>query len=264
MIVRRPAVAGQFYPANREELLRYLEDTEEVSKVKNPIAGIVPHAGYIYSGDVAKKLFSSISSSKIKCFFVIGPNHTGLGKPVSVFPPGMWETPLGTIDVDKRATQLADDTVIFLDEEAHLFEHSVEVQMPFIKRFFPDAKIVPVCVMDQRKDTMGYLSKRILELAEPGDFVLASSDFTHFEPSVVAQQKDLLLIQAILRYDVDEIYHLVKTMNITACGYGPMAVAVYYAKEKGSKKSKLLDYRDSSQVTGDTSEVVGYASIIFY
>ncbi len=264
MIVRRPAVAGQFYPASKTALLRFFEDTETEFKVEHAISGISPHAGYMYSGEVAKKLFASISSSNIECFFIIGPNHTGLGRPVSVFPPGVWETPLGPLEVDERAKELVDERVVFLDEEAHLFEHSIEVQTPFIKYFFPEAKIIPICVMDQRKDTMRYLSERILELAKPGDFVLASSDLTHFEPSIVAQQKDSLLIQAILKYDVDGMYHLIRTMNISACGYGAMAVAVYYAKEKGSKKSKLLDYRDSSHVTGDTSEVVGYASIIFY
>ena len=264
MIVRKPAVAGQFYPASENALLKFFEDTEEDFKVECGIAGIAPHAGYMYSGEVAKKLFTSISSSEVDCFFLIGPNHTGLGRPISVFPPGVWETPLGSLEVDERVKQLADGKIIFLDEEAHLFEHSIEVQTPFIRYFFPDARIIPICVMDQRKDTMRYLSKRILELAEPGDFVLASSDFTHFEPSMVAQQKDSLLIQAILKYDVDEMYHLIETMNITACGYGAMAVAVYYSKEKGSKKSKLLNYCDSSRVTGDTSEVVGYASIIFY
>lgn len=264
MIIRKPAVAGQFYPASKEELLRFFETAEDGFKVKKGIAGIAPHAGYIYSGEVAKKLFTCISSSKIDCFFLIGPNHTSLGKPVSVFPPGLWETPLGSLEVDDRVEQLVDGKIIFLDEEAHLFEHSLEVLTPFIKYFFPEARIIPICVMDQRRDTINYLSDKILELAEPKDFVLASSDFTHFEPSVVAQQKDSALVRAILNYSVDEMYHIIRAMNITACGYGPMAVVVYYSKEKGSKKSKLLDYRDSSWVTGDTSEVVGYASIIFY
>ncbi len=265
-MIREPAVAGQFYPASPSQLEEMIQSMVDENAEKVEAIGLVsPHAGYPYSGPVAG---ATISRIKFKdTFIIMGPNHTGIGKPLSIMTEGTWKTPLGKVEIDSELAKqiLASCSPLEEDNEAHQHEHSIEVQLPFLQYFQRDIKLVPIIISHASSDTyreMGKgLAKAIKELNREV-VIIASSDMTHYEPQEQAKEKDTQVIEAILDLNEDELLRRVDELNISMCGYAPTAVLISTAKELGAAKAELVKYQTSGDTTGDYSAVVGYAGII--
>ncbi|HWR25876.1 MAG TPA: MEMO1 family protein [Methanosarcina sp.] len=265
MYMRQPAVAGQFYPLRPEYLEKELKRCFEGLEIqeRDVLGAVCPHAGYVYSGRVAAYVYAVLP--KADTYILFGPNHTGYGSAVSV-SKDTWKTPLGNIEVD---IELADGflgSIVDADELGHRYEHSIEVQLPFLQyRFGRDFKILPICMGMQDEETAVEIGDLVFNLvSESGKKVvcIASSDFTHYQPAELAREIDQEVIEAILNLDVSEIYSRLYRRNASVCGYGPIAAMLTAAKKLGGKKASLLNYSNSGDVSGDMNAVVGYAAII--
>ena len=206
--MRKAVVAGQFYPYDEDELNEEIERFLENAKpeIKNSYGFVVPHAGHIYSGQTAAIGFKSAKNlSKVETVILLGPNHSGMGAPIAV-SFDEWETPFGTFFTDKDfAERLIDGESFFKDEWAHKEEHSIEVQLPFLYKINPKAKIVCICLASQTKETAKRLAKKIIDTEKELKrkiIIIASSDFTHYEPAEIAEEKDMLLIENIKELDI--------------------------------------------------------------
>ncbi|MCA9812485.1 MAG: MEMO1 family protein [Nitrosarchaeum sp.] len=275
MQIRTPAVAGMFYPEESNELKKSIHrmflhklgpGKIPPSDVKKRIYGVIcPHAGYMYSGPIAAQSFYSISSEAEKLFVIIGPNHWGIGSNVATMKDGGWETPLGTVQIDSdTAIEISKLANIDIDSFSHSREHSIEVQIPILQYMYTDFKIVPITLIDQNKETALKLGEAIAKVAQKKNImIIGSSDFTHYEPNDFAHEQDELLIETILKLDLDRFYAVLNEKNISACGYGAIASTIVACKNLGATKGELLKYATSGDVTGDMDSVVGYGSIIF-
>ncbi len=267
MKIREPAVAGTFYPSSRVELEKMLRGfiTPDTAQTE-AIGCYAPHAGYVYSGVVAGAVISRIKPKDT--YIILGPSHTGLGAEFSLMPEGKWKNPLGEVEIDSELAKsiLNGSDHLKADYLAHVEEHAIEVQLPFIQYIKPDAKIVPVILRDASvivyKEIGQAIARAIKELGKNVGLI-ASGDMTHYEPAKVARLKDMRAIEAMVKLDAEELLERVRSFNITMCGYGPAAVAIYAAKELGANKAELVRYQNSGDVTGDMSAVVGYAGIVF-
>lgn len=270
-------VAGQFYAGTRSELLRQIEQCylsihgpgklPKVGRGIRKILGLVsPHAGYMYSGPVAAHGFSRIAEDGLpECVIILGPNHTGVGSGVSIMTSGRWKTPLGDVQIDEdlsNSIRLASG-IIDDDPAAHAYEHSIEVQLPFLQHIFGEFKIVPICMMLQDERTSLEVGDAIAEAAAGKDvLIVASTDFTHYEPQSLAVEKDRKVIEKIIRMDPRGLVRTVDEEGITMCGYGPVSAMLQAAKKLGAKKAELLKYATSGDTAGPMAQVVGYASIV--
>ncbi|MEB3846607.1 MAG: AmmeMemoRadiSam system protein B [Desulfurococcales archaeon] len=282
-IIRRPAHAGTFYPAKREDLIKAIEDSflhpvgpgrlpprETIGgRIPGTIGYVVPHAGYIYSGPVAAHAYYDLAlREKPDVVVIAGPNHTGMGLGASVFRGDAWETPLGLVPVDNEVARLIVEYTEYFsfDNEAHLYEHSVEVQVPFIQYVLGEVPIVPIVIYVQTLDVARDLGKALARIrSEHGVDLLfiASTDFNHYEPHDITVKKDMIAIDRILDLDDEGLYKALEEYNITMCGPAPAAALINYAKSTGAPKPILLKHATSGDVTGDKTWVVGYASIKF-
>jgi MEMO1 family protein len=277
---RAPAVAGMFYPSDTRELYQLIElsfkeqrfgpghlpPSEEFNRRR--IYGIVsPHAGYVYSGAVAANGYYKTSSMNFDRIVMIGPNHYGIGTGLATVRNGIWETPLGDVEVDSElASQIAENSgILDFDELAHSRDHCLEVQLPFLQYIKKNQfKIVPIIMIMQDKVTASEIGESIASSTRNlNTLLIASSDFTHYEPNDEAHRKDEELIKAILSLDISNFYTTFERLNVSACGYGAIASIMTAAKALGATKGELLRYATSGDVMGDTNNVVGYASIIF-
>ena len=265
-MIREPVVAGQFYPASPSQLKEMIRGMVDEKAEKEEVIGLVsPHAGYPYSGPVAG---ATISRIKFKETFVImGPNHTGMGKPFSIMTKGTWKTPLGKVEIDSELAKQILDTSTFLEEDAksHQHEHSIEVQVPFLQYFKKDIKIVPIMLFYASGATYKEIGKELAQAIKEsgkGVVIIASSDMTHYEPQEVAQSKDAQAIEAVLDLNEDELLKRVDELNISMCGYAPTTALIAAAKELRATRAELVRYQTSGDATGDYSAVVGYAGII--
>lgn len=263
--MRRPAVAGQFYPGTQKHLKRELNRcfSANTEKVRNVVGAVVPHAGYTYSGATAAYVYAALPEADR--YVLLGPNHTGLGSVVSVSQE-TWETPLGQVPADRDFAKRLLGSIIDLDEAAHLYEHSIEVQLPFLQhRFSHEFSIVPICMGLQDPETAIEVGNQIAGAISDSagkTVIIASSDFSHYVPDSVAKDTDNYLIESVLALDVDGLYSRLAERNASACGYGPISAMLIAAKAMGASKGTLLNYTTSGDVTGDVSAVVGYAGII--
>ena len=270
--MRNPAVAGQFYPGTKEEIEELVEKCfSEAGKKAKPVsayAGVAPHAGYLYSGVPAAATFLGIKElENAETVVVVGPNHTGVGGLIALSTED-WELPTGVVknDIEFGKAMLNGANFLKKDNGAHRMEHSIEVQLPFLQHLNPKAKIVPVCMMDQSlegaRDVADAVFAAERELGKEV-VVVASSDFSHYIPSGDAEERDKKAMGQILKLDADGFQKERKAQDWSICGYGPITVSILYAKAKGSKKGLEVMYTNSGKVTGDYSQVVAYASIIF-
>ncbi len=278
MKVRPPRQAGVFYAGSANALAKQVEECflhplgpGMVPKVdergpKNLIALISPHAGYVYSGPVAAHAYHRLALSGAPASVVIvGPNHTGFGSGVSIAVEGVWRTPLGDVQVDvelARAIQRSSQ-FIDVDDVGHSHEHSIEVQLPFLQYLFGSGvKLVPVCMMMQDLEVSRDVGEAIgKSTMGKNAVVIASTDLTHYEPQEFASTKDRMVVEAILSLDEERLHSVVESRNISMCGCGPVCAAIVAAKRLGAKEARLLSYKTSGDVTGDRSQVVGYASL---
>ena len=268
--LRKPVVAGQFYPANAKGLKDLIGSFAEKPTQKNNVVGcILPHAGYVYSGKVAVQ---TISGVKIKDTVVLlGPNHIGQGEDFSIMPQGIWQTPLGNVEVDSQLADLflAKSKYLKVDNLAHADEHSLEVELPILQYFKNDFRIVPIAF---KTDDLTALSEVGEELAsviirnnlKNSVMFIASSDLTHYEPQKDAEKKDALAIEAIVNLDEQKLEMQIKKANISMCGFAPITVLIKVAKLLGAKKGQLIKYQTSGEASGDKTSVVGYAGITIY
>jgi len=265
---RKPCVSGQFYPASQKELLETIRSLCKKEEVKKKVKGVIlPHAGYIFSGKVAGLTLSKVTIPQR--VILIGPNHTGRGEVFSLWEGDNWITPLGEVKIDQelRNLLLKNSNILKLDSLAHEFEHCLEVILPFLQYFNPQIKLTPIVIgggtPNEWEELAKSLFKSVRELEEEV-LLIASSDFSHYEPDVTARKKDDLAIQAILRLDKTEFFKKVIQEDMTICGYMPIIVLLNYCELCGCKSAELISYMTSADVTGDRDSVVGYAGIIFY
>lgn len=265
-MLREPAVAGQFYPGSPDELRAMIGSFVDQNTEKEDVIGLVaPHAGYIYSGAVVGAVLSRVKFKDT--FIVIGPNHTGRGKPVSIVTEGTWKTPLGEVKIDTKLAQKLVSISSYLTEDvlAHEFEHAIEVQLPFLQYFKKDVKIVPIIVGTADPEAfkqVGHDIAQALSELKTEAVIFASSDMNHYEPQGTSQKKDRQAINAMLKLDPDELVKRIGEQNITMCGYGPASIMLVAAKDLGANKAELVKYQTSGDVSGDYNAVVGYAGII--
>lgn len=277
-MIRLPAHAGSFYPARRDDVVRSIEwcFTHELGPGVKPsgigserlsYAYIVPHAGYMYSGPTAAHAYLRLSKErKPETVVLVGPNHTGLGLAVSVYREGYWRTPLGDVEVDSEVGRLIVSYTGFaaFDEKAHFYEHSLEVQIPFLQYIYGSGfKITLITVMAQIPSISRGLAEAFLKILEDNGvdaIMVATSDLNHYESHYVSVEKDLMVIEEVLKPDPEGVFRVVEERNVSACGPGPMATVAYIAKVKGVKPV-LLSHTTSGDVTGEKDFVVGYASI---
>jgi AmmeMemoRadiSam system protein B len=279
--IRRPTVASQFYEGNAEALRAQISSCflhtlgpkklPEVNFHFNPrnIVGLIcPHAGYIYSGPVAASAFYELAiDGKPGTVVLLGPNHTGYGSALALMREGIWRTPLGDVEVDSGLadTILHKTSLIDVDELAHRYEHSIEVQLPFLQFLYGNNfKIVPVCFQLQDYESAVEVGRALVDaLDDTNTVVIASSDMTHYEPARAAAAKDHAALKAVTDMDAKRFYETVEGQNITACGYAPITSLITYAQGVNAKEAKLLSYHNSGDITGDHSSVVGYAAVSF-
>ncbi|WP_457614944.1 AmmeMemoRadiSam system protein B [Methanopyrus sp.] len=280
-VERSPAVAGQFYPADPDELRKMIERCfrhelgpgylPETSDGPCTLPGAVaPHAGYQFSGPVAAHTYKALAESGTpETVVILGPNHTGLGSAVATMTDGVWRTPLGFVKIDSEfATALVRECGVMDDDlTAHANEHSIEVQLPFLQYVYGDSFLfVPICMAMHDLQTAREVGEAIADVAERlgrNTVVIASTDFTHYEPHDWAKKKDLMVIERIVALDEAGMIEIVERYNVSMCGVGPTAATIVAVKAMGASEGELLKYATSGDVSGDYSQVVGYAAIAF-
>ena len=281
-MLRQPAVAGSFYPENPENLKKliescflddsgvgYIPELNSFNGSEYPINVMVPHAGYQYSGAIASKGYCEIVKNGFpEVFIILSPNHTGLGSEISIFNEGEWITPLGNVEVDG---EFADSIIEFsdiasADFTAHIREHSIEVQLPFLQYFSTDFKIVPITIGNQNFVTSNDLANAIFDAGNKLNrsyCVIASTDLSHFNNQERANKVDGFVLEDIGEMNEFKLFEEVVQYNITMCGYGPVMTTISLSKRSGKTNAEILAYGTSGDVTGDFTSVVGYASGVF-
>ena len=287
--IRNAAVAGQFYPGNEKNLIQQIEECfldkrgigmiPSLKKIGNNLKGlVVPHAGFVYSGAIASHAYARLAEQGFAdTFILLGPNHTGMGSGVSVITEGAWKTPLGMVPIDSSLAQTISTGIIDRDSSAHTYEHSIEVQLPFLQYIARGRKFefVPVCMMMQDYETVqevGAILVKAIQKSKKNIVLIASSDFSHagfnyqsappegMRVDNYAEKQDALAIERILSLDPKGLIQTVEEHTITMCGYGPVAAMLFAAKKLGATKAELLKYGTSYEVHPGSS-CVGYGAI---
>lgn len=269
--VRPPAVAGAFYTSNPDALSAQIKDFISNVPAKtlpgNIAALIAPHAGYMYSGQAAAYAYKLIEGKKYDTVAVIAPSHRTRFHGASVYPKGAYQIPLGLIPVDTELAQqlMKKDADISYVRQAHTQEHSLEVQLPFLKIVLDDFKLLPIVIGSYDFATCEAISEAIYKVVKDKNvLVIASSDLSHFHPYNKAIELDKIVIDHINNFDAKGLFKDVSSGRCEACGAGPIIITMLLAKKLGATKSELLFYTNSGDVTGDKSGVVGYMSAVFF
>ncbi|MGD0282268.1 MAG: AmmeMemoRadiSam system protein B [Dissulfurispiraceae bacterium] len=263
---RLPAVAGQFYNGTAARLKGQVEQYISGEAVKEKVIGALsPHAGLMYSGHVAGAVYSSIIFPET--FVLLGPNHTGLGPRLSLMASGEWEIPTGILTVDEDlAGAIAEEVpAMSRDVQAHEFEHSIEVQLPFIAYFSGNARIVPITMMSaslQDCKAIGEGIARAVRHSRSSVVIVASSDMSHYVTDEFARSLDKLALSEVLNLNPEGLYTTVTRKNISMCGFIPATIMLYASMSLGAHEAKLVKYATSGEVSGDYEHVVGYAGVV--
>jgi len=278
--IRKPYVSNSFYAGTKASLTDQIttcfthkygpgQIPKAVKSGPRKVIGIVcPHAGYMYSGPVAANGFARLAADgSPETIVILGPNHTGQGSGVSILTEGAWETPIGVTQIQSELARRIQksSSILDVDEASHAYEHSIEVQLPFLQFIYGDSvKFVPICMMMQDLQTSREIAKSIVEECKGKDYaIIASSDFTHYEPYETANRKDKSAIDAILNLDDETLNELGESNRVTMCGYGPISTLIAAAKLMTGVKTELLTHKTSGDITNDKSAVVGYSSLVF-
>jgi AmmeMemoRadiSam system protein B len=267
---RKAFVAGQFYPGGREKLRETISGMipKAAHARKKAIAVVSPHAGYVYSGPVAGAVFSSTRLPGI--FVILGPGHREIDSLFAIQVRGSWLTPLGESPIEETLASsiVAGCPLVKEDEKAHLWEHSLEVQLPFIQFFRDDAAIVPICVSHEaRYDELEMLGRALAAaIREDGREILivASTDMSHYVSQKTAEKMDMLAIRKVLALDPAGLFETVTSERISMCGFQPTTAALVAAIGLGATGAELVRYQTSGEASGDYSQVVGYAGIMVF
>lgn len=265
-MIRKPAVAGQFYDASPSKLSKEIKGyiANDVKK-ENAIGIVSPHAGIMYSGRVAGAVFSAVEFPRT--FILIGPNHTGLGNSVAIMSSGVWQIPTGEVEIDEElANNLKIKSDIFREDKlAHTMEHSLEVQLPFIVHFSSDVSIVPVAMMTDSVEDCRLVGEAIADVVKDAGYpvvIAASSDMSHYVSDSAARSRDKMAIDKIIGLDPEGLYKTVRSNEISMCGVIPVTTMLFAANKLGAKEAGVVKYMTSGEVSGDKDSVVGYAGIL--
>jgi AmmeMemoRadiSam system protein B len=265
-MIRPPAVAGRFYPSDRQELAHQVEEFASAETPKIPARGcIVPHAGYMYSGHVAGAVYASLEIPS-RCI-LLGPRHFPRGERMAILTGGSWATPLGNAPVDadlgvelaRACPQLREDSV------AHEREHSLETQLPFLQRLAKDFRFVPVVLGTDRYpvlEELGHAVSQVVAAHADPVLVIASTDMNHYESDKITRWKDQRAIARILALDPRGLFDTVREDGNTMCGYAATVAMLIAMRDLGAAEAQLVRYATSGDITGDCNEVVGYAGVI--
>ena len=267
-MVRQPAVAGRFYSADAEQLRQDVDryTSAGAGQTKRRARGcVVPHAGYMYSGHVAGAVYAALELPAR--YIILCPRHFPQGQALAIMSEGAWQTPMGEAAIDARLAASLKQACALLreDDVAHRAEHSLEVQLPFLQRLAGDFQFVPVALGTDRYDALAELGRAVAGVvaAEAGPvLIVASSDMNHYESDARTREKDGKAIERILALDPRGLYDAVRREKISMCGYGPAVTMLTAAKQLGATRAELVRYATSGDITGDRSEVVGYAGIV--
>ena len=263
-MIRQPAVAGQFYTDDPERLREELSSLIPQGEGERVLGLVAPHAGYVYSGRVAGRVYGGVRVPE--AVLVLGPNHTGVGAPAALAPSGEWLTPLGPVPVNSRLSKLIlkHAPQVREDASAHRFEHSLEVQLPFLQYRNPRVCIAALCLSISDFDSVSALGAAIARaITEYADEVLivASSDMNHYESAGVAKEKDGLALAELAALNPEGLLRVCREKRVSMCGAVPAAVMLVAAKLLGATTSRLISYTNSGEVNGDLNRVVAYAAV---
>ena len=264
--IRHPAVAGRFYPRDRDSLLEDVQSYLSPSETAVAAFGCVaPHAGYMYSGVVAGAVYAKIEVPR-HCV-VLCPNHTGRGRPLAIMSTGSWETPLGSVPIDSDLAETLKQQFPLLteDAEAHRGEHAIEVQLPFLQARRPHFTFVPIALGTGQFEILENLGEAVADVVRARDepvLIVASSDMNHYESDRVTRVKDRKAIDRMLALDPCGLFDVVTNEDISMCGFGPAVVMLTAAKRLGATSAELIKYATSGDVSGDREMVVGYAGVV--
>lgn len=268
--VRRPAVAGRFYPGDpaelRAEVGAYLTQASANEQAPLPALGcIAPHAGYMYSGHVAGAVFARVDIPE-RCV-VLCPNHTGMGHALAIMSEGAWKTPLGDVEIDTQIAEALKQRFPALveDASAHRAEHAAEVELPFLQARQRELRFVPIAVGTARFELLEELGQALADVIGKQNtrvLIVASSDMNHYESDPVTRAKDHRAIEKILLLDARGLYDVVTQQNISMCGFGPAVALLTAARQLGAKSAELVKYATSADVSGDRNMAVGYAGMV--
>ncbi len=265
-MVRKPSVAGTFYPRTASALRSLIgEMVDPRAEKEKARAAVSPHAGFVYSGHVAGAVFSSVVLPDH--IVILGPSHRGQRSRFGIVKEGAWETPLGEVPIDSalagallRATPLIEE-----EEEAHEEEHSLEVQLPFLQVLKTGFSMVPLTVSPMADygdlEKLGHALAVSIQQTGWDVLVVASTDMSHYVSQETAREKDFLAIERIQALDARGLYDVVQRETISMCGFQPTAAAIVAAQELGASRADLIRYMTSGETSGDFHQVVGYAGI---
>jgi MEMO1 family protein len=268
--IRPPAVAGMFYPANKEKLANDIEqmlgNVKSDIPIGNIFAIIVPHAGYIYSGQTAAYAYSLIKNKEINTVVIISPSHREYFPGVSIYNGDAYETPLGNTPVNStiREKLTTGSKIIFTGKEGHKQEHAVEVQVPFLQTVLKNFTIVPIVIGDQRKSILYELAERLKDVIDEKTLIVVSTDLSHFYSKDNAKELDSIVEQKIKNFDYENLQKDLEIGSCEACGGGGIVTAMRTADLMNRRNTLILKRSDSGDVSGDNSEVVGYLSAVIY
>jgi len=277
-VIRPPVVSGRFYPKDPAELratvATLLADARRSTTAGRPdgqtaVAVIAPHAGYIYSGPTAARVFAQVQIPGL--VIILAPNHTGVVEAkegVSLWEAGAFKTPLGEVAVDAdaaRALLEISHGMVDIDHDAHLGEHAVEVELPFLQMLRADVRIVPLVIAWDQWDParlLGDMLARLVKATGEPVLLVASSDLNHYEPALATEKKDQIALEAIEALNGEDLLARCSRERISMCGRGPAAVVLAAARGLGATQAETVDYRHSGWVSGDMDRVVGYAGVV--
>jgi AmmeMemoRadiSam system protein B len=267
-MTRKPAVAGRFYPATAERLSAFLNTAVPADPAPVRAVGVVaPHAGYVYSGAVAGKVFGRVQVPD--SVILLGPNHTGLGTKASIVSRGAWLTPLGPVPIHEGLADALKAACPVLEEDflAHAHEHSLEVELPFLQHRNPAVRVVPIAFMlrgvEEILEAGQAIGEAVAAWPEPV-LLVASSDMTHYEPHETAKEKDTRAVERVLALDARGLLDTVKRFGISMCGVIPTALLLTAARHLGATGGELVAYATSGDASGDFERVVGYAGMVIW
>ena len=265
-MLRQPAVANRFYPGTPAALAKTIAELKPSEKVESRQAKaiICPHAGYIYSGKLACRTIASASLPET--VIIIGPNHHGRGAQAAVSTKN-WQMIPDVVPVNKELALklISGSPHLSENETAHIFEHSLEVQVPLLQAYREDLKIVPITISQISYNMcreIGVTLATVIKDLDEHPLILASTDMSHFESREAGTRKDQLALDCVSKLDDEGLYHTVYNNRITMCGVIPVTISLVAAKLLGAQKAELVGYTDSGEITGDTDEVVGYAGFV--
>jgi len=265
-MIRQPAVANQFYEGDPARLRTDIQRMTGGRRGKEPCTAVIaPHAGYVYSGSVAGAAFARAAIPET--VIIMGPNHTGYGSPAAVMPDGTWSMPMGDVPVasDIASALVNGSAYLEADYQAHMYEHSLEVQVPFLQYFQPGLEIVPICLGHIPYSACEEIASAVADAVRTAGrpvLMVASTDMTHYESQAQANAKDRLAIEQVLEMNPEGLYETVRENGISMCGFIPTTITLGASLLLGATRAELVKYATSGDVSGDYDRVVGYASFL--